>query len=63
MKARCRLNPEDGLWYCARMGITGCGKTVSDAIEDIKVLHAEMLDNIRKDRIEYSFKFPKGPRA
>ena len=43
MKARCRQNPETGLWYCTRMGCTGEGATIEEAYKDMWQLYRDAV--------------------
>lgn len=41
MKARMRF--WRGMWWCRRMGVTGCGVTMEAAWEDMWALYREMV--------------------
>lgn len=41
MKARMRF--WHGMWWCRRMGVTGCGTTMEAAWNDMWTLYAEAM--------------------
>lgn len=53
MKAKCRQNPANGLWYASRLGITGEGMTPMAAFKDMLDLYAKWIREQNKPRLEY----------
>lgn len=52
IKAKCRQNPANGLWYCTRMGVTGKGSTPEAAFLDMKKLYADFIRECQRKQAE-----------
>ena len=59
MKAKCRQNPANALWYCTRMGVTGEGATPMEAFADMMALYGEFI----REQHKRSFRIQTSPRA